>query len=73
MIDINSETSGLDQQHNRRILDVALGHLFPLEAGPQNRTLRHILKQLRRENEASVSLARLIDRMHEAPKGSPPA
>jgi hypothetical protein len=66
MIDITSEHSGLDQQNNRRILEAALGHLYPLKPGPQSRTLRDIVDQLHRENEASASLINPVAGMHEA-------
>jgi hypothetical protein len=74
MTDLNQDGINLAEQNNRRTSDPILDRFFPLEAGPRVGTFRDVVDQMRKANEASASLAKLIDGMHEAPRnGSPPA
>ena len=72
MTDLSQDGINLAEQNNRRILHPILDRFFPLEAGQRVGTFRDAVDQLRRANEASASLASLIDGMHDAPRNSSP-
>lgn len=53
------DTNKLAEQNNQQIRDAILGHLFPLEAGPQSLTTHDVICELHSEDEAERPAANL--------------